>query len=173
MEPLSFKLRGLTADDAESIARHANNINVSKNLRDRFPYPYTAKDALEFIETFIPSFTGKVFGIDVDGEAVGTIGFHLQQDEYRFNAELGYWLGEEFWNRGIMTSAVRSVVSFAFENYEINKIFAKVYDYNKVSSIVLVKNGFKLEARLVNNVIKFGKLTDELIYVKFREEGIK
>ena len=170
MDLPNFSLRDLNINDVESIAENANNINISKNLRDRFPHPYTAKDALEFIETFIPSFAGKVFGIDVDGRAVGTIGFHIEQEEYRTIAELGYWLGEPYWNRGIITAAIRLVVKYIFENHDINKIYAKVYDYNKVSSIVLVKNGFKLEARLVNNVIKSGKYTDELIYVKFREE---
>lgn len=169
MNSTLYKLRDFNSGDAESVVLNANNFNVAKYLRDRFPHPYTLKDALEFIEVFIPAAAGRIFAIDVDGAAVGAIGLHIQQDEYRMNAELGYWLGEPYWNKGIITSAVAKVTSYGFENFEINKIYAKVYDINKVSCIVLVKNGYKLEARLVNNAIKNGKYTDELIYAKFRE----
>ncbi len=169
MQKLEFKLRDFNINDADSVAENANNFNVSKFLMDRFPYPYTRKDALEFIEIFIPGITGKIFAIDVAGSAVGAIGLHIQKDEYRFNAELGYWLGEPYWNNGIITSAVKSIVKYGFENLEINKIYAKVYEPNKVSSIVLVKNGFKVEARLANNAFKNGMLVDELIYSRFRE----
>jgi [ribosomal protein S5]-alanine N-acetyltransferase len=169
MNSTIFTLRDFVPRDAESVALNANSINVSKYLHDRFPYPYSLKDALEFIEVFIPAAAGRIFAIDVDGAAVGAIGLHLQKDEYRMNAELGYWLGESYWNKGIITSAINKITTFGFENLDINKIYAKVFEANKVSCIVLVKNGYKLEAQLVNNAIKNGKYTDELIYTKFRE----
>jgi len=170
MGGLIYTLRDFNSKDAESIAENADNFNVSKYLRDRFPHPYTLKDALEFIEVFIPASPGRIFAIDVNGEAVGAIGLHLQPDEYRMNAELGYWLGEAYWNNGIITSAIARVTAFGFDNFDINKIYAKVYEINKVSCIVLVKNGYKLEAKLVNHAFKNGKYTDELVYSRFRDQ---
>ena len=115
MSKIDFKLRVFTIDDIDSIVENANNINVAKNLHDRFPFPYTLQDAREFIEIFLPNLEGKVFAIDVEGKAVGTIGLHFQADEYRMNAELGYWLGEKYWNNGIITSAIEKVVVYGFE----------------------------------------------------------
>lgn len=169
MSGIEFTLRDFTINDIESIAENANNINVSKYLHDRFPYPYSVNDAREFVEVFIPGQKGKIFAVDVNGNAVGAIGLHLQQDEHRMNAELGYWLGEAFWNKGIITSAIPFVVKYGFEKLNLKKIYAKVYDTNKVSCIVLVKSGFKIEARLISNAIKNGKYVDELIYARFNE----
>jgi [ribosomal protein S5]-alanine N-acetyltransferase len=171
MKAINYTLRDFTAEDVDSIVENANNINVSQYLHDRFPYPYTLKDAQEFIEVFLPNQPGKVFAIDVEGKAVGAIGLHLQHDEHRMNAELGYWLGENYWNKGIISSAIPEVVKYGFEKFNLNKIYAKVYKVNKISCIVLVKNGFKLEACLVKNAIKKGQYVDELIYSKFNEEG--
>lgn len=170
MSKIDFKLRVFTIDDIDSIVENANNINVAKNLHDRFPFPYTLQDAREFIEIFLPNLEGKVFAIDVEGKAVGTIGLHFQADEYRMNAELGYWLGEKYWNNGIITSAIEKVVVYGFENFDIQKIYAKIYSYNRGSAVVLEKNGFEQEARLINNAFKNGSLTDELVFSKFKNK---
>lgn len=172
MEISNYILRDFTSDDVDSIAENADNINVSKYLSDPFPHPYTLKDAHEFVEIFIPNLAGKVFAIDVGGKAIGAIGVHLQHNEHMMNGELGYWLGEAYWNKGIISSAIPRVVKYGFDKFEIHKIYAKVFEPNKISCIVLVKNGFKLEARLVENAVKNGQYVDELIYTKFKEKGI-
>lgn len=169
MEVTEFILRDFSTDDISSLTENANNLNVVRNLRDTFPFPYTEKDAKGFIEEFIPNTSGKIFAIDVEGKAVGAIGVLLFKDEYRMTAELGYWLGEKYWNKGIITKAVEKITDFAFKNFEIHKIYAKVYNYNEASCKVLLKNGYELEARLVENVIKNGVFADELIYAKFRD----
>lgn len=169
MEMSKYILRDFTAEDVDSIAENANNFNVSKYLSDPFPHPYTLKDAHEFVEIFLPNLAGKVFAIDVEGKAVGAIGIHLQHNEHRMNGELGYWLGEAYWNKGIISSAIPKVVQYGFEKFDIHKIYAKIFEPNKISGIVLKKNGFKLEARLTENAIKNGRYVDELVYSRFKE----
>lgn len=170
MNSVEFTLRDFNSGDAESVVKSANNPEVSKYLRDRFPSPYTLKDAHEFIEIFLPATQGKVFAIDIGGKAVGAIGLNIQPDENRMNAELGYWLAEEFWNKGVMSEAVKRIVVFGFEKLNIIKIYAKVYEGNTASSVILEKNGFQLEARMKKNAIKNGLYVDELFYSKFKEE---
>lgn len=164
-----YTLRDFTPNDAESITENANNPRVAKFLSDRFPYPYTLKDAREFIDVFIPSSPGKVFAVDIGGEAVGAIGVHLQREEHRMNGELGYWLGEKYWNKGIISSAIPVIVEYSFKTFNIHKIYARIFADNRASGAVLEKNGFKLEARLIEHVIKNGKYMDELIYAVFNK----
>ena len=147
-------------DDAPSLAKNANNRRVSITLRDRFPYPYGLDDAKNFIERAMSAQLEKNFCIDVDGCAVGGIGFLLGEDVYRHTAEFGYWLGEEFWGKGIMTEAVTAFVNYCFENFSLNRIFASAYANNPASARVLEKAGFILEGRMRNNVIKDGKILD-------------
>ncbi len=112
-----------------------------------------------------------VLCISINGEASGGIGVHPQQDVYRMNVELGYWLAEPFWGRGIITKAITHMVDYGFSNFEFNRIYARPYGHNKASMRVLEKAGFKLEARLENTFLKNGKFLDEYIYAIRRNDA--
>jgi RimJ/RimL family protein N-acetyltransferase len=161
-----FTLRQWREGDEQSLAANANNRKIWINLRDAFPYPYTLKNAVLWIELSKESKTN--FAIDVDGAAVGDIGLTLQGDLLRRSAEIGYWLGEDYWGRGIMTEAVRAVTEYAFHHFDINRVFAGILDYNLASAKVLEKNGYVCEARLAQALTKDGKMYDQLIYAKLR-----
>jgi [ribosomal protein S5]-alanine N-acetyltransferase len=157
-------LRPLQISDAQFLALHANNKKVADNLRDVFPHPYLLADAEFFIANFASDTTHLTLGIIIAGQAAGTIGIHPQTDVYRENAELGYWLGEKYWGKGIVTEAVHAVVHHAFEQYPIHRIYAQVFEHNKASIRVLEKCKFTHEATLRKAVIKHNKIMDEYIY---------
>jgi ribosomal-protein-alanine N-acetyltransferase len=155
-------------NDAEPLARHANNRKVWVALRDLFPHPYTLKDAHEFLQRAISEQPTTDFCIAVNGVAVGGIGIRLGLDVHRHTAELGYWLGEKFWGRDLMSEAVVAFADFCFENFLLCRIYAEPFANNPASARVLEKAGFVFEARLKNNVIKDGQLLDSLLYAKTR-----
>src|SRR5262245_18370520 len=98
-------MRGWRPSDAHALARDANNRNVASQLRDRFPHPYTLADAREFIRTVAGARPTMLSAMVVDREAVGGIGMFPGADVERFSAEVGYWLAESYWGRGITTEA--------------------------------------------------------------------
>ena len=153
-------------DDAESLARHANNRKIWVGLRDLFPHPYTIQDAHEFLQRTINEQSATKFCIEIEGAAVGGIGVHSGQDVHRHTATVGYWLGEEFWGRGIMTEAVTVVTDFCFENFPLRRISAEVFTNNPASARVLEKARFTFEGCLKNNVLKDGELLDSLLYAR-------
>ena len=153
-------------DDAESLARYANNHKIWLRVRDLFPHPYTIQDAHEFLQRAISEQSNMKFCVDIDGAAVGGIGVHLGQDVHRHTATMGYWLGERFWGRGIMTEAVTAVTDFCFDNFPLRRISAEVFSSNPASARVLEKAGFSFEGRLKNHVLKEGKLLDSLLYAR-------
>jgi RimJ/RimL family protein N-acetyltransferase len=155
--------------DRDAIVRHANNRKVSLNLRDRFPYPYTLSDARNWLDMVVGSKPETNFAIDVAGEAVGGIGFTVQHDVGRRSAEIGYWLGEAFWGRGIATEALVAVTEHAFANYDICRLYAHVFDWNGASARVLEKAGYECEGRLKKSVTKNGETIDQLMYAMIRE----
>lgn len=162
-------VRSWRKTDKADLLRYADNIRVARNLRDAFPYPYTASDAdywLDYVRARDPQTN---FAIEVDGQAVGGIGFTLLQDVYRRSAEIGYWLGEPYWGRGIVADALKVVTDFAFANHDIIRIHAGVFGWNDPSMRVLEKAGYVKEAVLRNAVFKGGQFTDEVIYVRFRD----
>jgi len=160
-------IRECRPSDAESLAKHANNRKVSINLRDRFPYPYTVEDARSFLDRTISSDgPEKIFCIDIGGAAVGTIGIHVGQDVHRLTGEIGYWLGEEFWGRGIMSEILPIFVNYCFGKFSLRRIAAKTYANNVASARVLEKTGFIFEGRLRNDLIKDGQILDSLLYAK-------
>jgi [ribosomal protein S5]-alanine N-acetyltransferase len=159
-------IRPWRLDDAESVARHANNRKVWLVVRDTFPHPYTIDDAHEFIRGAIAEQLATRFCIEINGTAVGGIGVHPGQDVHRHTATVGYWLGEEFWGRGIMTEAVIAVTDFFFENFPLRRISAEVFANNPASARVLEKAGFTFEGRLKDHVLKDGKLLDSLLYAR-------
>src|SRR5215211_3181953 len=123
-------VRSYRLDDAPSLAKHGNNRRIWENLRDRFPHPYTPEGAIEYISHLLQSANPTSFAIDVDGQAVGGISLHIGTDIERIGAEMGYWIGEEFWGRGIATSAIRLVTSFAFSQLDLIRVFAIPFTSN-------------------------------------------
>lgn len=157
------------AEDAPSLARHADNWNIWIQLRDRFPHPYTEADA----RSFLSYVTGKqlpatLWAIEVDGEAAGGIGIVLMSDIERVSAEIGYWLGEPFWRRGVVTEALRAVTTHAFAGFELTRIFALPFADNRGSIRVLEKAGYALEGRMPQSAIKNGILRDQLMYGAYK-----
>jgi RimJ/RimL family protein N-acetyltransferase len=162
-------IRSFRASDEASLVRHANNRKVWINLRDRFPHPYTLLDARSWIRTASAANPETHFAIDVKGEAIGGAGFTINDDVFRRSAEIGYWLGEEYWGRGIATATLKALTEYAFANYDLCRVYAGVFEWNAASARVLEKAGYRLEARLRRHVTKDGKTIDELLYASTRE----
>lgn len=156
--------------DEESLARNANNYNIWRNVRDKFPYPYTLENARDWIGLAGAEDPPSSFAIVVDGLAVGGIGLVYKDDIARCGAEIGYWLGEDYWGRGIVPDAVRGLTAWAFEHFDLHRIYAGVLEWNPASMRVLEKAGYQFEARLRNAVIKENVVMDEFIYAVIREE---
>ena len=161
---MSFTLRKWSESDAESLVSNANNFNIAKFMTDGFPHPYTIDNAIKFIDFAMNTESAKIFAIDVNGMAVGGIGLHSQHDIMRKNAELGYWLGEKHWGKGIITTAISQMVEFGFSNLEITRIYARPFHTNLASQRVLEKAGFIHEASLSKTIFKNGEYLDEYIY---------
>jgi RimJ/RimL family protein N-acetyltransferase len=157
-------LRPFKGSDAASIARHGNNRNIWINVRDRFPHPYRPSHAQQFIRLVRDRDPQSDFAIEVDGEAVGGVSFFIQPDVQRVSAEVGYWLGEAYWGRGIATDAVAAITQHAIDAHQLTRLFALVFNDNVASSRVLEKCGYRLEARLARSAIKDGRIIDQLQY---------
>jgi len=169
LELKTCTLRSWEWRDRESIVRYANNPRVARNLRDRFPHPYTDRDARNWLDVVVDADPETNFAIVVGGEAVGGVGYTLQYDVDRRSAEIGYWLGEEFWGRGIATEALIAVTNHAFANHDLCRVFAHVFEWNPASARVLEKAGYTFEGRLRKSVTKEGQTIDQLMYAMIRE----
>ena len=156
--------------DAESLERHANNLNVARNLRDRFPHPYTAKEARAFLRHVAGEEDPSNLAIDVGGVAVGAVGYVPGRDVERFSAEIGYWLGEEFWGRGIATEAVILLTNYAFQQLNYLRLFALPFADNLPSARVLEKAGYLQEAVLRASSVKYGVPKDQLLYARINPD---
>lgn len=154
--------------DVPALVRAAGNPRVAGMMRDAFPSPYTEADACRFIALATSGASGLFLAVEADGQAAGGIGIHPLSDVYRGTAEIGYWLAEPYWGRGIMTGAVRALVPVAFERYDIVRLEAGLFSSNTASMRVLEKNGFHREAVHKNAITKNGVLMDEVVYVRFR-----
>ena len=163
-------LRPIELSDKERLVELANNKNVSINLRDGFPNPYSRDDAEKFIKNCISQKPVTVFAIEFEGLYVGNISLIPGTDVYRRSAEIGYFLGELYWNKGIMTRAVNLICEYGFKNFDIERIHTGVFDYNHASQRVLEKCGFKKEGTFRRAVFKGGKFFDEIRYSKLRNE---
>lgn len=161
-----YMLRDWLKDDAPSLVRYANNLKIWINLRDAFPYPYTLGDAEDFLSRATQSIPGTFFAIATDIETIGSIALTPGKDVHRFTVELGYWLAEPFWGKGIMTEAVRTLSEYAFKELDIHRIFAEPYTTNIASARVLEKAGFVLEGIVRDNVFKDGRFLDQFVYSK-------
>lgn len=165
-----YQLRDWQIEDAKGLAKHANNFKIAEFMTNGFPYPYSDEDAERFVKMAIEHPTSIFKAIDVGGEAVGGIGIHPQDDIYEKNAELGYWLSEQHWRKGIMTAAIREMLCFGFSKLAINRIFAISFGSNEGSKKVLVKAGFQLESILEKTIYKNGEYQDEHIYSVRRDQ---
>ena len=168
LELSKSRLRPWKPGDEESLVRHANNRVIWRNLRDAFPHPYTLANAQHWIRSANPATPVTNFAIVVDGSAVGGIGLVLKDDVFRRSAEIGYWLGEEYWGRGIVTEAVRAVTDYAFATFDLCRVYAGVFEWNHASMRVLEKAGYEYECRMRKSVVKDGEIIDELIYAIVR-----
>ncbi|HDJ32785.1 MAG TPA: N-acetyltransferase [Bacteroidetes bacterium] len=170
LEDGDLKLRSLRPQDAPILVELANNEKISINLRDAFPHPYTFKDALNFIGMCMECKPVNVFAIEWDGKYVGNIGIYPEQDVYRRSGEIGYFLGEPYWNKGIMTRAVRLAVEYGFGELDLVRIHTGVFEYNVASQRVLEKCGFVKEGVSREAVFKQGNLVDEIRYALLRKD---
>jgi ribosomal-protein-alanine N-acetyltransferase len=160
----TFVLRPWHLSDAESLQRHANNPKVAGCLLDRFPSPYTMKDAVDWV-TFNQNQNPVVnFAIAVDGHVVGGIGFDFRTDIYRKTPLVGYWLSEEYWGRGIMPEALKLVTNYAFEQLDVICIQANPLSKNSKSVRVLEKAGYSQQGIIKQSIIKDGEIMDEYIF---------
>jgi RimJ/RimL family protein N-acetyltransferase len=157
-------LRPWRAADARSLVRHANNLNVARHLRDRFPHPYTSKDASAFLAAVARENPPANFAIEVAGEAAGGLGYVPGHDVERYSAEVGYWLGESCWNRGIVTEALALFTKYAFAELGLLRLFALPFADNIGSIRVLEKAGYTAEGVLRSSCVKFGKPRNQAIY---------
>jgi len=164
----SCTIRSWQVSDAESLHRHADNRNVSKQLRDRFPYPYGIEQARLFLDFIARQPTPTVWAIDVDGEAVGGIGIEPDTDVERVSAEIGYWLGERFWGRGIATEALKAVTAEAFTRFDLTRLYAVPFADHTASVRVLEKAGYVREGHLRRSAIKDGKVRDQFLFAAYK-----
>ena len=168
---MDFELRELQSSDAISIAKYANNSNIANNLRNIFPHPYTVEDARSFINESKNNEEKNQYirAIVVNQEAAGVIGCFIKDDVHCKCCEIGYWLGEDFWGKGIMTEAVKRMSQEIFQSYDVVRIFAEIFSDNAGSIRVLEKAGFQLEGKLKNSIYKNGIVSDSFIYAFIRQ----
>lgn len=159
-----YIIRDWQMEDAPSIAKYANNRKIWLNLRDAFPHPYGIQDARAFISRVTGTDSMIAFAIATPYEAVGSIGLMPGKDVHRYTAEMGYWLAEPFWGKGIMTQAVKCLTGYAIHDLKMHRIFAEPYTTNPASARVLEKAGFLCEAILRSSVFKDGKVLDQYLY---------
>ncbi|MEI2708847.1 MAG: GNAT family protein [Chitinophagaceae bacterium] len=163
----NIQLRVWQKDDAQQLAAIANNKNIWSNVLDSFPSPYTVMDALQWINKESTAQPVTKFAIEFQGNVVGGIGMILNDDVYRNTVELGYFVGETFWGKGIATNAIQTIVEHIQKNYSVNRVMARVYAYNKASMKALQKAGFHLEGIQEKAAIKNNLLLDVFVWVKF------
>ncbi|WP_325200086.1 GNAT family N-acetyltransferase [Oscillibacter sp.] len=168
----TFALRPWQRTDAESVAAAADNPNIAANLRNAFPSPYTLADAEWFVGDCIAQGEARQLmrAIVIDGRAAGSISVSIKDDVYEKSAELGYWLAEDYWGRGVMTEAVRQICREAFDRFDILRIFAEPFAENLGSRRVLEKAGFLCEGTMRRGVYKNGRVQSYCIYALLREE---
>lgn len=162
-------LRPWHSNDVASLVRHANNRQIWRNVRDRFPHPYTREAAQAWVRVANNNPYEPALAIEVDGAAIGGIGLIFGQDIDRRSAEIGYWLGAEYWGRGIVTEAVQALTQYAFANFDLARIWACVFAWNPASMRVLEKAGFTREGVLRQAATKDGETIDVVMYAIVRD----
>lgn len=163
---MTCKIRKWKLSDAKDLAAALSNQKIQDNLRDGLPYPYTEQDGADYISAMLAANEKETFAfaITVNDKAVGSIGVFRQENIHRQTAELGYYIAEEYWGKGLMTEAVNQICEYVFEKSDIIRIFAEPFAYNAASCRVLEKAGFQYEGTLRNNAVKNGKVIDMKMY---------
>lgn len=166
---MQVDIRKWQIDDAEYLAQSLNNKKVMDNLRDGLPFPYTVEDAKSYINAMLSADKNEVFAfaVTVNGVVAGNIGIFRQSNIHSKTAELGYYLGEEYWGKGIMTETVKKACAYVFENSDIVRIYAEPFARNIASCRVLEKSGFEYEGTLKKNALKNGIFEDMKMYALF------
>jgi RimJ/RimL family protein N-acetyltransferase len=164
-------IRRYRIDDISVLPILANNRNIWNNMRDLFPHPYQKQDAEAWVRKAMPEEPCHNFAIDVNGQLGGGIGLNLQQDVYRKNAEIGYWVAENFWGQGIASRSVSLLCDYAFRQFDLVRLYAGIFAHNKASMRVLEKNHFILESISKKAVFKDGNLIDQFNYVRFHPKA--
>ncbi|GAB3945841.1 GNAT family N-acetyltransferase [Spirosoma harenae] len=157
-------IRSWQQGDEPTLALHANNRNIWLNLRDRFPHPYTEADAQGWIASVVGTLPETNFAIVVDNEPVGAIGLVLHEDIERCSAEVGYWLGENYWGRGILTVALKAFTQYVFREFDLTRLYAVPFLRNPASIKVLEKAGYHCEGIMRRSAIKDGQVLDQALY---------
>ncbi len=163
-----LRVRSWRKNDLDTLVRHANNPKIAANLRDQFPNPYTRSAGIAYLADVRSAEVETSFAVEYADEAVGGIGFKLGTDIARISAEMGYWLGEPFWGRGLTSRAVLATSEWAFGNYKLTRIFAMAFSHNVASMRVLEKAGFEREGVLRRSAVKNDVILDQILYAKVR-----
>ena len=163
---VTFSLREWKLSDAENLASAIGNKKILDNLRDGIPYPYTEQDGKEFIAAMIAADRSSTFAfaVEIEGKAAGSVAVFRQSNIHFRTAELGYWLAEEYWGKGIMTEAVKRICKYVFDNSDIIRIYAEPFAHNTGSCRVLEKAGFRFEGLMRANAVKNGEVRDMKLY---------
>ena len=169
---MNCKIRRWELSDARDLATALSNKKIQDNLRDGLPYPYTEQDGKEFISAMLAANENDTFAfaITVNGKVIGSIGAFRQGNIHRQTAELGYYIAEEYWSKGIMTEAVKQLCDYVFSNTDIIRIYAEPFAYNIGSCRVLEKAGFQYEGTLRSNALKNGNVFDMKMYSKLKTD---
>ena len=167
---MNIQIRPWELTDAADIVGVINNKKVLDNLRDGIPFPYTEKDAAEFINSMLNAEkeSSYAFAIVVNEKVVGSIGAFRQSNIHNRTAEMGYYVGEEYWGKGVCTTAIRLICRYVFDNTDIMRIFAEPFSDNIASCRVLEKAGFQYEGTLRSNAVKNGQIKDMKMYSMIR-----
>ena len=164
---MEFRLYNL--DYAGTFAQIRNNPAILDNGYDKTPNPFTEQDAINFINIQLNKKPSQRFLIFCNNEMAGEIGITIQDDVHRLCAEIGYFIAEPFWGKGLATEAIKKMTEYTFATFEIVRIIAGVFDFNKASMKALEKNGYYLESIRKKSVIKKGQIIDDYIWVKLKD----
>ncbi|SEM08249.1 Protein N-acetyltransferase, RimJ/RimL family [Aquimarina amphilecti] len=170
MENQKIEIRTLKLSDKLQLAKLANNKDIWNNLRDYIPHPYSENDAETFINFTQEQNPQQSFAIEFKNQLCGVISLIIQNDVYRKNAEIGYWIGQPYWGNGIATKAVKLITLYGFKELDLTRIYAGVFENNIASMRILEKNGYTKEAVFQKAIIKNGKTLDEHRYFILTED---
>lgn len=163
---MDVAIRAWKTEDAADLASAINNKKIQDNLRDGIPYPYTISDAEAFIAAMLGAEKDSLYAwaITANDKVIGSIGVFRKDNVHRRTAEMGYYIAEPYWGKGIVTIAVKDVCDYIFSNTDIIRIFAEPYSNNAASCRVLEKAGFAYEGTLRKNAVKNGEVLDMKMY---------
>lgn len=169
-----MKIRKWKLTDAKDLAAALSNKKIQDNLRDGLPYPYTEQDGIDYISEMLSANENETFAFAIteNSKVIGSIGVFRQCNIHRQTGELGYYIAEEYWGKGITTQAVKQICSYVFDKSDIIRIYAEPFAYNMASCRVLEKAGFSYEGTLRNNAVKNGKIIDMKMYALLKSDFI-